>query len=164
VTDAADNNRARRRAIPVSAEDRVADRRRIVVTEPVFPAGRYGRRRSGRRAPRWVVPALAGVLVLVLVGILWRVYASDPGIGYQVLKYQVADREVAITFEVTRPAGRAVSCVLRARSRDGAEVGREVVAVPTSGGNGSVVVTHTLTTKARPVTGEVEGCGLDPGR
>jgi hypothetical protein len=71
---------------------------------------------------------------------------------------------VVITFEVTRPAGRAVSCVVRARSRDGAEVGRAVVPVPASGGNGSVVVTHALPTRARPVTGEVEGCGVDPGR
>ena len=35
------------------------------MTAPTFPPGRYGRRRSPRSAPRWVVPVLAVGVVAI---------------------------------------------------------------------------------------------------
>jgi hypothetical protein len=133
------------------------------VTMPAFPAGRYGRRRSGRKAPRWVVPALALLMAAVCALIIWRLYSTflDGRVHYQLIRYDsVTDQQVRVTFEVVRPGGEAARCVVRARARDGSEVGREEVAVPPGRrGERSVVVTHVLKTTARPVTGEVAGCG-----
>jgi hypothetical protein len=93
----------------------------------------------------------------------WLVYAAqlEGRVHYQLLRYDsVTDRQVRVVFEVVKPSGEGARCVVRARSRDGAEVGRETVEVPAGRpGDKSVIVTHVLATSARPVTGEVAGCG-----
>jgi hypothetical protein len=136
------------------------------VTTPAFPAGRYGRRRSRRPTPRWVVAALATITAAVCLLGVWRLYAAylDGRVHYQLLRYDsVTDRQVRVVFEVVKPSGQGASCVVRARSRDGAEVGRQTVEVPAGRpGDKSVIVTHVLPTTARPVTGEVAGCGPIP--
>jgi hypothetical protein len=158
VADAADNNRAdgHSHSRPASKE--------FTVTQPVFPAGRYGRRRSRGSRPRWAVPALAAVAGAACLAGTWWLYQSNlvSAVHYQVLRYdQVTDRQVRVVFEVVKPSGEPAQCVVRARSRDGTEVGREVVDVPAGHeGDKSVIVTHVLITTARPVTGEVTGCGL----
>ena len=134
------------------------------MTQPVFPAGRYGRRRSRGARPRWAVPVLAALAAAACLAVIWWLYQSNlaKAVHFQVLRYdQVTDRQVRVVFEVVRPSGEAAQCVVRARGRDGAEVGREVVDVPAGRtGDKSVIVTHVLVTTARPVTGEVAGCGL----
>lgn len=131
------------------------------MTTLAYPPGRYGRRReaTGRR---WVVPALAtvcAVAVAVVLVLAYRAYVVDAVTG-QVLHYRdVTDTQVAITFEVVRPPGTRVECVVRARAQDGSEVGRASVAIPSSPAGGrTVVVTHVLPTTKRPYTGELVGC------
>jgi Domain of unknown function (DUF4307) len=120
------------------------------------PAGRYG----VRRPPR-VFYLIGGALLITLSAII--VYlgrqAGTPSVAYGVRSFATMDRSVRITFEVRKAASTAAICVLRARDRQGVEVGRREVAIgPSPDGRRTVVLTETLATSARPVTGEVDSC------
>jgi hypothetical protein len=109
-----------------------------------------------------VVPVLASVLTIAGLFVMWslyRVYVLDAVTG-TVLHYDsVTDSQVRITFEVVKDGGTPATCVLRARARDGSEVGRATVSVPAGPvDQKSVVVTHVLPTTGRPLTGELAGC------
>jgi hypothetical protein len=136
---------------------------------PTFPPGRYGHRRDPARQRRRryltyvvaVIVAAAGVSIAVK---LYRQYALAP---YQVQVINVSDltdRSVTVTFEVTKPAGQPAVCTVVAHTRDGLEVGQAQVDVPAGSPDQTVArVTYTLPTTARPVTGEVPGCGPAAG-
>ncbi|MEH0843433.1 DUF4307 domain-containing protein [Micromonospora sp. CPCC 205711] len=128
---------------------------------PIFPSGRYGRRREpGRRRPllTWLLMAalLAGLTLAAT-----QLYAryGDPTYDPEVITYtDVTDDGVRIDFRVTVPAGGSAVCLLRARSRDGAEVGREEVTVTARPGERHLTARHRITTTARPFVGEVLRC------
>ncbi|WP_406046388.1 DUF4307 domain-containing protein [Micromonospora sp. NBC_00898] len=128
---------------------------------PVFPPGRYGRRREpGRRRP--LVPLLLAVVLLATLGLvaakLYRQY-GDPRYDAQVTTYtEITDSQVVVDFRVTVPTGGSATCVLRARAADGAEVGREEVTVTARPGERQVDARHRLATSARPFIGEVLRC------
>ena len=118
------------------------------------PEGRYD---EPRRLPLPLAYALAGVLGVALLAFSWFAYdrASSGRTRVSVLGYQVVDdRTVEVRFEVSKEAGATVVCEVRARDRDGAEVGSKDVTV----GPGQSVVTYRLTTSRRAATGEVTGC------
>ncbi|MCI4064345.1 DUF4307 domain-containing protein [Micromonospora sp. R77] len=128
---------------------------------PVFPPGRYGRRREpGRRRPALLVLVVA--VVLALLGLMAaRLYDQygDPTYDGQVITYtDVTDSQVVIDFRVRVPAGGSATCLLRARSHDGVEVGHEEVTVTARPGERQVTTTHRLATTARPFIGEVLRC------
>jgi hypothetical protein len=108
-----------------------------------------------------VLVAAGGLAVAVK---LYRQYALAP---YQVQILGVrdlTDSSVTVTFEVTKPAGQPAMCTVIAHSRNGLEVGKAQVRVPGGAADQTVArVTYTLPTSARPVTGEVPGCGPAPG-
>jgi hypothetical protein len=151
LADRTDNNG--RRGLPVS-ETRA--------TTPTFPPGRYGRRRDGRR--RVLGPVLLGVLTVgasTLLGVKLYGQYGDPSYDAEVIRYtQITDTGVLIDFVVRVPAGGAAVCVLRARSYDGAEVGRREVTVTAAGQGGEqrVTASEPVTTSARPFIGEVLRC------
>ena len=126
-------------------------------TAPVFPPGRYGRRRAtGRR--RWLPAVLATLVALAGLAIAVRLYQQygDPLYDAHVVRYtDVTDTQVVVEFQVTVPAGGSAVCVLRARDRAGAEVAREEVRVTAQPGERHPRVVHRLATTGRPVTGEV---------
>ncbi|MFB9237283.1 DUF4307 domain-containing protein [Plantactinospora siamensis] len=128
---------------------------------PVFPPGRYGRRRApGRRRP-WLVVAVAVLLVGVLGLVSARLYRQygDPNYRAEVVTYtDITDRQVVVDFRVTVPPGGAAVCLVRARSRDGAEVGHDEVPVAAAPGQRHLEVRHRLATSARPLLGEVTRC------
>ncbi len=131
---------------------------------PQFPLGRYGRRRRPRSpARRWLTYAVAAVVVLAGTAIAVKLYRQYGLAPYQVSVLTVTnidEFQVTVTFEVRKPAGEPALCTVRARSRDGAEVGRAEVRVPGGAANETTSrVTYTLRTTKRPVTGEVPGCG-----
>lgn len=135
-------------------------------TAVTFPPGRYGRRRQPRPTRR-AAPALLLVIVLAAtVGIavkLFRQY-GNPAYRADVTAVRIADRESIVVFRVTKPAGRPASCGVRARSRDGADVGRATVAVPAGGpGTTAVTVTYRLPTRARAFAVDVPRCGAPTG-
>lgn len=121
------------------------------------PVGRYG----ARRPPR-VFYAVGGTLLFALIAIVVAIgrQAGTPDVSYGVRAFATAERSVRITFEVRKPADATAVCTLRARDRLGAEVGRRDVTLTATSGGGNVVRTETLSTSARPVTGEVNGCRL----
>ena len=130
-----------------------------------FPAGRYGRRRDPayRRRRRWVT-WLAGALVALLgLAITLKLYDQYAHPVYEVMNLNVTDLRddaVTVSFDVRVPAGEGASCTVRGHTRDGRQVGSDVVDVPPGGADQTVVhVTHTLATTARAMTGEVPGCG-----
>ncbi|TCB99887.1 DUF4307 domain-containing protein [Micromonospora zingiberis] len=128
---------------------------------PVFPPGRYGRRREpGRRRP-----LLTGLLVIVvaaaLTAISVRLYQQygDPAYDVQVITYtDITDHQVMIDFRVNLPDGGSAVCLLRARDVAGAEVAREEVSVTAVEGQRQVTVRHRLATSGRPFIGEVIRC------
>lgn len=130
-------------------------------TTPVrFPHGRYGRRRGGRRGmsrPLVVIAAVVAVLGGLAISVRMYQQYGDGDISGQIIGYETHDASVDITFSVSKPDGEPAVCQVRARSRDGAEVGRADVSVPPGGE--TVTVTYTLTTSGdRPVSGEVQRC------
>lgn len=129
---------------------------------PVFPPGRYGHRRAPRRHPRrWLPALLAAATALAGLAVAVRLYQQYGAGPYdaQVVRFtDVTDRQVVVQFQVNLPAGAGATCVVRARDRSGVEVGRQQVRVA-AGPDRRPLVSHRLATTARPVTGEVAGCG-----
>jgi hypothetical protein len=130
-------------------------------TTPVFPPGRYGRRRDGRR--HWGLPILFGVLVvaasLVLAVKLYGQY-GDPDYDPRIVGWtEVTPAGMTIEFTVRVPAGGTATCVLRARSYDGAEVGRRTVTLAAAPGATSIEGRERVATTARASHGDVLRCG-----
>ncbi|ASW53697.1 DUF4307 domain-containing protein [Plantactinospora sp. KBS50] len=132
---------------------------------PVFPPGRYGRRRApGGRRQRWLAVAFAVLLVALLGLVATRLYRQygDPDYRAEVITYtEITDRQVVIDFRVTVPPGGSAVCLLRARSRDGVQVGEAQVPVSAAPGERHLRVRHRLATTARPLLGEVLRCRPD---
>jgi hypothetical protein len=127
------------------------------------PAERYGRR--ARPMPsRPVLALLAALVVAGGVGLAYLGYRNlgDPPIQGQVLDWKpVAPGLLSVRFAVQRDhPDRAAACVLRARSRNGAEVGRVEVAVPAGAPVGArdVAVTADVPVTGTPVIAEVYSC------
>ena len=82
----------------------------INTSTPIFPAGRYGKRRESRRTPRSRVLlfAVAGALVgLLLAVVLYQRYGT-PEYRPQVVNFQTADNHVTMRFQVHKPSGDPV--------------------------------------------------------
>ena len=130
------------------------------IAAPVFPPGRYGRRREPRQTPRWIVFLAAAAMAVAagFVGVsLYRAY-GEGDYSTAVTEFSAADDHVVITILVRLPEGEAARCVLRARDISGAETGREEIVVRPGPDPARTIASHRLPTRARPVTGEVVGC------
>lgn len=130
-------------------------------TAPVFPAGRYGRRRDGRGASRQTIAAMAVAVILAGGFIAARLFNAygDGDYTASVTKYdEVTDNQISVTLMVRLPVGGSAICVVRARDLSGAETGREEIRVVAGADPERTMITHRLVTKNRPVTGEVKGC------
>jgi hypothetical protein len=128
------------------------------------PPGRYDEPGQGSGKLLAVVLTVLAVGLLVLAGsALWERFGGDRATA-QVVDFQVlSDDVVRIDVQVTKPAGAAAYCLLRARGADGAEVGREIVTLAAPGTAGETVRReHELATRDRAVTGEAVGCSLEP--
>jgi hypothetical protein len=129
---------------------------------PVFPPGRYGRRRDPRRrrVPLPLLLALLGALVGLVVTV--RLYQRYGTVAHRPEVFAIeefADDHVTFGFRVYKPPGEASTCQVRARARNGAEVGAADVAVPAGApGTDSVTVRYRLATTGRPVSAEVIRC------
>ncbi|SCF36171.1 protein of unknown function (DUF4307) [Micromonospora viridifaciens] len=128
---------------------------------PVFPPGRYGRRREpGRRRP--VLRALLVAVLLAALGLVAaRLYLQygHPDYRAEMITYTgITDSRVVVDFRVTLPPGGSATCLLRARSHDGAEVGHAEVTVTARPGERQVTARQEVPTTARPFIGEVLRC------
>ena len=130
-------------------------------TNPVFPPGRYGHRREGRRRP--VVPIIILAIVLAASALLSvKLYQRYGQTDYQaqIVGWQPpTDTAMTIKFTVKVPAGKPAECVLRVRDYGGNEVGRRTVVVkPADAGATSIEADETVTTTKRGSVGDVMGC------
>jgi Domain of unknown function (DUF4307) len=129
-------------------------------TTPAFPPGRYGRRRDGRR--HLGGPIVFGVIVIVVSVLLsvrlYRQY-GDPNYDAQIVGWTgVTETKVTIDFRVRVPAGGSATCVLRARSYDGAEVGNRTVTVAAAGNDTTIEASEPVATTAQASVGDVVRC------
>jgi hypothetical protein len=109
------------------------------------------------------VPVALGAVVVV-AGVAAAVDLAQrygPGRPYDASVerfYDVTEAQVVVEFTVVVPEGGTAVCAVRARARDGSEVGRAEVTVDPPPGVTRPLVSHRLPTSARPVTGEVQRC------
>lgn len=129
---------------------------------PVFPPGRYGRRREPRRRPGLVPLLLAclGVVIGLLLAVaLYQRYGTPDRRPEVVAIEEFADDHVTFRFRVYQPPGEPSTCRVRARARSGSEVGAADVSVPAPDpGADSVTIRYRLATTERPVSAEVIRC------
>lgn len=131
------------------------------------PAARYGQQRLSRQSRRRVAVILS--LVVVTAGIALALVAFQR-LGTGAVKGELGgyelidDHTTQVTVSVTRDdPSRPVVCIIRARSIDGAEIGRRELLVPPSSQT-TVQVTTVVKSSRPPVVGDVYGCGTDvPG-
>jgi hypothetical protein len=123
---------------------------------PVFPAGRYGRRREPTRR-RWVLPVVLLGVVSVMALLAVRLYVQYGSAQYSptVLSLtNVTKTSSTVKFRVQKPSPAAV-CTVVAEARDGSVLGTSDVAVPAGT---TVTVTYTITTTDRPHVAVVPSC------
>ena len=129
-------------------------------TGPSLPPGRYPTERSVGSRRRWLI-GLSVLVVVAGVAIAYLGYSkfADPAVSGEATGYQVIDEStVDVQFTVTRSdPRRPAACVIRARSRDGAETGRREVLIPGSNAQQTGVKSQ-VRTSAPPAIGEVFGC------
>ncbi|HET6213894.1 MAG TPA: DUF4307 domain-containing protein [Micromonosporaceae bacterium] len=129
---------------------------------PVFPPGRYGRRREPGRRRRWLPVFTAIAVALGALALTLRLYAQYGNPPYEASVIRVtetADDHVTIEFAVTVPAGGAASCTVRALASSGLQVGRDTVEVRAAAGQTRVVSTYRLATTGPARVADVPGCG-----
>jgi hypothetical protein len=120
---------------------------------------RYARSSGLSRRTR-IALAAAGVIALTGVVSYFGLKQATPTLTATVLGYQVAsDHAVDVRFQVdNRDSGREATCTVRARAYNGDEVGRLDVPVPT--GKQTQVLSATIRTSGRAISGEVLDCRL----
>ena len=138
------------------------------MTEPSFrpapPVSRYGREpMPARTRRRWLIGL--GALVLVAgVGVAVAGYQrfEDVDVEGKAAAFEVIDdHTVTVTISVTRKdPSRPAVCIVRSRSKDGAETGRREVLVAPSESK-TVQVKTTVASFKRAFVGDVYGCGMD---
>jgi len=134
--------------------------------QPIFPPGRYGRRRESSAASRPLVAALAVVLAVILGYFGFRLYRAygDQDYSAEVTRFTTSPSAVDIEFIVRLPDDGRAECVVRARDAAGIEIGRATVPVAAGTDPTRTVATYRLVTSGEPVTGELAGCEPAPAR
>jgi Domain of unknown function (DUF4307) len=109
---------------------------------------------------KWWVVATIGILLGCALAV-WFGLASTVGQpGWTDLGYRVIDdRTVDVTYLISRPVGRNVTCVIQALDRGFGTTGLVEVHIPGSG-TSSVRRTTRIRTTTRAVTGEVTSCSI----
>jgi hypothetical protein len=132
-------------------------------TTPVFPPGRYGRRRDRRRPTALIIFGALVLAASVLIAVRFYDRYGNPDYDPQIVGWtDVTPASMTIEFTVRVPAGGAARCLLRARSYDGAEVGRRTVTVTAPAGSTTAEGKEPVPTTARASHGDVLRC-LPPG-
>jgi hypothetical protein len=121
------------------------------------PPGRYDEPGRAQRVTA-LVGAVALAALVVAGGYALYDRSNEGRLSYQARGYAVSsDTAVRISFEVRLARGQRGECKLRARGRDGRDVGSAIV--PVGPGTGRALATsYALTTTGRASTGEVVAC------
>lgn len=117
-----------------------------------------------RRRTVGVVTVLA-IAMSGLITVITYQRLANPDIKGSVVAFEVLnDRDVSVTINVTRKNPSQVgSCIVRARSSDGAETGRREIVIPPAETR-TVQVKTIVRAYRQPFVGDIYGCGTDiPG-
>ena len=110
-------------------------------------------------AKRWVI-ATTGILLGSAMAVWWGLASTVGKPSWTLMSYHVVDdRNVDVTYLVSRPTGRDVTCVISAMDGSFATVGLIEVHVPGSDASSVKRVTRVRTT-TRAVTGVVTSCTI----
>lgn len=124
------------------------------------PRATYPVEQSSMSRRRWFALLTAAVVVLgVVLAVIGFQKFGNPDVSGETTGFFLTGPDtVDVQFTVDRAdPSTPVACVVKARSKDGAEVGRREVLIV--GGNAQRVgVRTTIHTSAQPVIGEVFGC------
>ena len=134
------------------------------MAETPVASSRYGRSPMTPEARRRLTIALTALAVAAGVAVAAGAYQRFEGnaVEGEMGAFDVLDdKSVSVTISVTRkdPAVPVV-CVVRARSRDGAETGRREILIGPSEAK-TVQVTATVVAYRQPFVGDIYGCGTD---
>jgi Domain of unknown function (DUF4307) len=125
-------------------------------TGPVFPPGRYGRRREPVRR-RWALPVVLSVVIAVMALLAVKLYGQYGSSQYSPTVLSLANvtkTSVTVQFRVQKPSAGAI-CTVDAEAQDGTLLGTSDVPIPVGT---DVTVTYTVTTTDRPYVAEVPSC------
>jgi hypothetical protein len=154
LADPTDNKRTRGRHVSETRATTTAE------TAPVFPPGRYGHRREGRRRP--IVPLMIlAVVIAASLAITVKLYEQYGKTDYQA---QIVgwdpptDHQILIHFTVTVPSGAPAKCSLQARDYGGNDLGDRDVTVRPAAGSTTIDAREAVTTKSKASAGYVLGC------
>jgi hypothetical protein len=113
---------------------------------------------DARRGRGWTIAgAIVGVVAAVLIG-WWTLRNEGQRITATTIGYKVeSDTSVAVSFDVSRPPGLAVTCSVRALDSHFTVVGTADIVVPPEGEQ-VVHLQKTVRTTSRAVTGLVQDC------
>jgi hypothetical protein len=109
-------------------------------------------------AAKWWVVATIGILLGSALAVWWGLASTIGKPSWTVMTYRVIDdRNVDVTYIVSGPTGRPLTCVVTAMDRSFATVGQVEVHIP---GSDASTVEHTtrVRTTTRAVTGVVKSC------
>ena len=118
------------------------------------------RQRYGLDRNPWPARIIVGAVIVAFAAVLvlFAVRLTSQPIEARLLVWQQPQPDrLDITFEMNRPEGLAVACVLRAQDADRVDVGYATVSVP--GGPGYVQQTYSMRVIAPAGTVEILGCG-----
>jgi hypothetical protein len=105
---------------------------------------------------------LVAVVILgasMLLGVKLYGQYGDPTYDAQVISYTgITDTQVMIEFTVRVPPGGSATCALRARSYDGADVGRVEVTMTAAADEQQIRASRPVPTTSRAFIGEVLRC------
>jgi len=128
------------------------------------PQERYGRAPRPEANRRRVVMGLAALVTAALIGGAVAAYQRFEGNDVEgtMGAYEVLDDQtVTVTISVRRKdPSKAAVCIVRARSRDGAETGRREVLVEPAEAK-TVQLTAVVKSYQRPFVGDIYGCGTE---
>jgi Domain of unknown function (DUF4307) len=127
-------------------------------TPPVFPPGRYGRRREPNTRRQWLT-AVAVILVVAAgaaVAVkLYRQYGGPQFTATVTGLTRDSDTLVTVRFQVHNPGRGAAVCTVNALTYDGSVLGSGQAPVPAGT---DVTVSYRLSTKSRPDLVDVPSC------
>ncbi len=134
---------------------------------PTLQASRYGREPMPARTRRSLMIGLGVLVVAACVGLALVAYQrfENADVEGKAAAFEILDdHNVTVTISVTRKdPSQPVVCIVRSRSKDGAETGRREVLVPPSEAK-TVQVKTSVASFKRAFVGDVYGCGTDvPG-